>query len=882
MEIISKIGLLIGFCIILSADYSIAQKSNSVHIQFQDSLNYYKEKDNLSNYLKFVDSCVIKLINKKNVGDIRKLDSLFVMFRRPSTNEEKKSARRAYGALGFVYGERFKDNTKALEYYLLSHEFLNEERICDEFCWWIENKIGSIYSRQGDYELAIHFYDKVKHHFIEEKDSVKLPRLLVNIGAAYRFLFMRDEAIEEFNNALKYAGTNYNDQLPIHLSFADLYVDELDLANANKHFELALKASQDSRAKRKDHLIRLRGDIESIKGNFEKADKSYEELYDLLKDPEKFALDRDLAKILVKRGYCSLQLNKFEGALEFAKHGFELLLQDSKHHTNNFEIPPLNELQDENTFFDLLDIYAQVYFEEYKKTGNIESLYKAHSANLKCLKLMDRIRHNYYFENSINVKIRLKQKVLDFAFEVAYEVYNVENGNTHIDDDLEYLFGASKSLLLIDNSKSIEHIDTVNSNDVKISKSLKAEIKRLLKEMKEREEVNIRDSLFNLITLKKDTLNSIFEKYQVKPTAENVSYIDYSITDTWVYSYSQMNKNKSFIRHGKTEELTELVKDFNRVFDLRYDLDSTKNVLNSLFEFLLKPLEELDNKFVIIPDGVITFVPFDVLVDDEGKYLIRNKIISYEYHRKFLFAKRERGTDDLNVLAVCPSYGKWSELNDKQIERSERYPLKYAKEELHSLKNYFSEGVKTINTLSKDSLFRSLSTANVFHFAGHAKVNMDSAYLFLSGLNKLDYRDVLLETNNLELVTLSACETGLGYYKYGEGIQSIGRSFLSSGASTIVNSLWTVNDNATSKLIDHFYAEIKKGKSVDESIRNSKLKYLKNVGPESRHPYYWGGLVAYGNMKPIMGSSSPFMYYIILVVIFLLVILSILFKFKSQ
>jgi CHAT domain-containing protein/Tfp pilus assembly protein PilF len=95
---------------------------------------------------------------------------------------------------------------------------------------------------------------------------------------------------------------------------------------------------------------------------------------------------------------------------------------------------------------------------------------------------------------------------------------------------------------------------------------------------------------------------------------------------------------------------------------------------------------------------------------------------------------------------------------------------------------------------------------------------------------------------NTDLVVLSACETGLGEVKNGEGVYGLQRSFQTAGARAVLMSLWKVNDQATEKLMEEFYATWQTGISKRKAFKQAQ-RALRKSHP---HPYYWGAFVMMG------------------------------------
>jgi CHAT domain-containing protein len=100
-----------------------------------------------------------------------------------------------------------------------------------------------------------------------------------------------------------------------------------------------------------------------------------------------------------------------------------------------------------------------------------------------------------------------------------------------------------------------------------------------------------------------------------------------------------------------------------------------------------------------------------------------------------------------------------------------------------------------------------------------------------------------LDLSATDLVVLSACQTGEGDIKVGEGVFGLRRSFILAGARTLVMSLWKVNDRATCALMVDFYQKILNGVPKSEALRDAKRTLKKTYS----HPYYWGPFICQGD-----------------------------------
>jgi CHAT domain-containing protein len=152
-----------------------------------------------------------------------------------------------------------------------------------------------------------------------------------------------------------------------------------------------------------------------------------------------------------------------------------------------------------------------------------------------------------------------------------------------------------------------------------------------------------------------------------------------------------------------------------------------------------------------------------------------------------------------------------------------------------------------------------LSKYRYLHFATHGYLDTERAGFSAVVLSMFDRegkpQDGFLRTHDIynlklpaELVTLSACETGLGKDVTGEGLEGLTRAFMYAGARRVVVSLWNVNDKATAMLMRHFYtAMLRDNKTPAAALRYAQLKTVQTPGFFS--PYFWAAFEIQGEWK---------------------------------
>ena len=106
-----------------------------------------------------------------------------------------------------------------------------------------------------------------------------------------------------------------------------------------------------------------------------------------------------------------------------------------------------------------------------------------------------------------------------------------------------------------------------------------------------------------------------------------------------------------------------------------------------------------------------------------------------------------------------------------------------------------------------------------------------------------EIRDLSLNT---DLVTLSACDTGVGRLEGEEGITNLVRAFLLAGARSVVASLWTADDPSTRTLMERFYRHIADGEDKASALRHAQMDLLAEFGDQAL-PFYWAGFIMMGD-----------------------------------
>ncbi len=278
---------------------------------------------------------------------------------------------------------------------------------------------------------------------------------------------------------------------------------------------------------------------------------------------------------------------------------------------------------------------------------------------------------------------------------------------------------------------------------------------------------------------------------------------------------------------------------------------------------------------IIIPDGNIGYIPFEALITNASNtqslkqfnYLIRQSDISQGYSISSLLQKKNDVATGIQLAAFAPVFAK----GERNFS-----PLPFSNNEIASIENEFSNGKYNVYLDATINALRSQAkNCGLLHIATHASAD------FKNSEPKIEMIDSTLTLGELytwrikaHLVTLSACETGIGNIEKSEGPMSLARGFYYAGAQNVINSLWQVNDAATGTLFNSFYKNIQSN-SLSASLQKSKLQYIQNSSNANASPYYWAGFIFIGSSDYQLPQQSnlPIWFAVVAAIIALFLLL---------
>lgn len=299
------------------------------------------------------------------------------------------------------------------------------------------------------------------------------------------------------------------------------------------------------------------------------------------------------------------------------------------------------------------------------------------------------------------------------------------------------------------------------------------------------------------------------------------------------------------------------------------------NAAHDLYQALIVPLLQGDGteRLILSTHGPLSTLSFDVLltnlpdsdaeVDYRLSYLINRFAISHHYASAQMKKQFESPRHGSRMLALgyagrLPGDG----------NRNEAGGLPGTEDEIQAIRTVMNDNDNRflLGEGASESVVKSrMEGFNILHLAVHGvadtAANLGSHLLFRTAGDSIEdgtlYAHELygLNANKLDLVVLSACESGIGKEQQGEGIMSMARGFLYAGCPSLTMSLWRIDDKSSAQLMALFYQGLSDGKRIDDALAEAKRAYLKSVNMFNSHPTYWAAFMVVGETKPLAGDG---------------------------
>jgi len=807
------------------------------------------------------------------------------------------------GGFGAVYFTNIQDYQKAFEYY--QEALAKREKVDDKVL--VGNtlsSIGSVYHDYfNDYPKALEYLDRAEKIRAEIGDLVNLGRTIHVKASAF-------EKNGQPDSALVYFAKSYelNNMSGDKFRMAQAMLHSGQILNTIGKYPEALDYLEKSLGLYKDLNLRAdEGEVLSQMGFV------YSNLGDLNIAIEKITEAAGIMK----------ETNKMEGLAGVYNH-LGIVLEDAGRYEKSIEY-----------LFLSLEIYEKIgkQSQTLPVLGNIGNVYKDlkdyskaeeyHTKGLKiCRENNAKIEEVHYLLNLANDqtmlgKLEEAKSNYDQANEVAKSFYNPDLNWRIVVGTAEYRERKGdyeKAVELNDSAlKILDGIrNTLQTNDQKTSfmaseRYVYEDIINLLGMLYEKDRTKDYDKLaFKyaersksrvLLDLLSESRNAS-EKESAKNKRitpdlvsldqakmlcidRNTVLLDYFVGDSSSCLWVITNSKHDFIKLPGRKLLQEQIETIRfSILDPQQAVsDFFTNAGIKLYDELIRPADSFLSKrsiLVIIPDGILNYLPFEVLLAEDKKinpgasysgipFFVKKYPVSYVQSVSVLNTLLSQNSTRATSGIVGKNFlGFGDPVYEDTLSTSKvKYPrLEFSGKEIENVASFFSEGSSDIylrNKATEENLKRNgaLNKFNFIHFATHGLIdenNPDLSSLVLTS-EKNSGEDGFLQAAeifnlklNADLVVLSACQTGLGKLVRGEGMVGLTRAFMYAGTSSVIVSLWGVSDMSTASLMGEFYRNLIKDKlNKTDALRKAQITIMSDE--KYAHPFYWAPFILVGDWR---------------------------------
>ncbi len=777
------------------------------------------------------------------------------------------------------------------------------------------NSIGSVYYGIGDYATAGEYFERAASvsRAVLGENSTRYLIALNNAGVSYIQLGDLARASEVLERAQRLRentfGPTHRETAIGYQNLGNIYSQIGRFDEAQQNYELALSLLTSHYGENHVNLVAIHsqfGDFYRLIDEYELAREQYRITLAII-ESSLGSGHPNAWGVTLRIGRSYLHKDNFMQAKYYYREAIELITQESGFLTE--EQIEFDALSHPLLFLEGVRGLADSQLMAFRNSGNHKYLQEAESHYLLAANIVEYLQTRYQSEASKLNLLEENYAIYSNSIEIFYHQYSLSGDEIWLEKMFEWS-ERSRSRIAAELLQGIDarYFAGVPSEILDEERKLNQTITNLYTSLHREQERGFdaeeetisayRDSLFyakaHLLmftrSLEESYPSYYYLRYDITPAnvslarsllSDNETLISYSFTEEMLIALMVYKDGISVVNLGPAYEIPTMVEQLREAV-LSGKSDEFSELSYRLYQHVMEPLREKisTSELVIIPDQILHFLPFELLLtspanDDiryhEFAYLIRDYKISYTPSVSVLKRMDQRRADSpRNFLAMAPFNQTIADFSfDGQIERfaGNLSPLPLTRFETTEIAKLFrqrrtftdfffpqrAEVFLHTDASKKQLTNSSLQDYAFIHFATHAFVNEsnpefsgivlwgdegdpDSGIVYVADIYNLNM--------NADLVVLGACETGLGTMYRGEGIIGFTRAFLYAGAANLVVSKWRVSDQPTSRLMIYFYQYIKEGYSYREALQLAKLELVDH--PEFAAPINWAAFVLQG------------------------------------
>jgi len=819
----------------------------------------------------------------KALQNLRNIENDFWKSARPKTKDEFLAivilnCNKAY------YENQFGQTQNAISSYEKAWQIYQKQKLSNydiiEFCL---KPLGNLYTILGDYDSA---ENTIKQYFFIVNTFKNYPETqkqkfaaILNLSNVYQSSGKISLAIELLEKTLKteqlsnlQKGILWNNLGNNYLlsSTGDLMRPETH-QSATHAFDSSIKLleNEKNQSETLSNSYRNLATLNRQRQNFEDAN-SYLEKAEKLFLQTKNQQPRKLAKLYYEKALLLFDERKYDESRKLISVVFKTLIPN---YNSKDILPKQNQLYAETVLVDALDLCGEIL--------RINQPKKAISAFELSFYIEDLLMNGLVYENSkILMQLRSRNRT-EKCISIYNGLYKKEGKTAYLEKAFQ-LAESTKSGILKSYRSNIKN---ASAEEKQLLQELQNLNNNILKEQQKEDAANIlkinqfikkqNEVMISLKKIQSENPDYIPEKCDLKALFKKLEndkamMVYYLMGSENLYFFILQNNrialNHINITDTAIPKIVQFIDYFNSADAITNDISGYNHYAKVAYDVLKLPNNSVNQNLIIVPDGILNFLPFEALITRESRttnfakmnYLMNDFKIAYNTSANIYLNSKPISKSEKTVLGVFPVF------------EGTPFELRYSKKELESIRSNFKGKYLENAQASFASFKNNAPNFSILHLSTHASsgdIETPASIKFYD--QEILYSELYNMHINPDLVVLSACETGIGKLYKAEGAMSIARGFQFAGAQNLLFSLWKVNDFTTSVFMSDFYKNIQNDVSYFKANANAKRDYLndKSIPNAKKSPYYWSSFVYYGSISAEEKSANYIPYIVSLLIV---------------
>ncbi|MCK0145498.1 CHAT domain-containing protein [Arenibacter sp. F26102] len=777
--------------------------------------------------------------------------------------------------LGY-YLEKNGDLAKSMENYEDAYQRFESNHLSDYDIF--ENAVvplAALYTRQGDYLLAEELLRKCAAHAKNTANNSLLFNTVLSLSALYNSTSRYEISYILIKETLKKKDIPLHTGAALKNNLATAYFRIGDFEKAKQLLSEIMVSTglNHVNAYKSLAFIALKeGQVEIALDYFEKAKTA------LLTNEN--ASSREWVNLQVEEAELLLEIGNIPEAQNILQNAMSVLLPS---HSGN-ALPDKSILYPDRNFLRIFDVYAST------TTSLVDALGAYDLANY----VTNLLQQEYISQETKMIHRAVVKHRTEKCIDLLWKRYSDTNEQVWAQRAFTYAEQGKASVLMERNILNKENDENSYENTFELKKLLRkrdkltdqllrAQFKNLDDQVLETFSSELADVARQIKISQSNLPNPLRPEINLTDLQQRLKTDDAVLQSYFLgtrrnYQFIINDSGIQMLRLPDTEELTPLILEFVHLFDgpeaINNDVLNFTKIAHRMFEVLQLKKGLYKKHLVLIPDGLLNFLPFESLLTEPTNGMSFSKMPFLAVSQKVAYAvnaKRyldsENNSKIKSILGIFP------------IFKGSSDELSYSEDEAKALQDNMSAELILESQATKTNFIEKAKKHVLIHLSTHA-----ASGNFVVPAHVQFYDDLLYlpELHSLDMygktIILSACETGIGKLQKGEGAISIARGFQYAGASSVLFSIWKVNDQSTASVMSRFYESFKETGSVFESNHIAKLSYLKDITVTNtkKSPYYWNGFAYYGAIASSEKSNNSLWWWggLILFLGFLIFLLS--------